>query len=680
MSASRNPWKSWKNHRNSSHASWQSKGSTANKQPTRKVTKRSLSKTGVKASTTATKRQKVISDEANKRKKLASYSHLPLTKVIFVNPGEKTGVLPELVFGGFYDCARVAKLSKPKHVLQIDVTKKNDKKKCEENRRSTDYRVSIPVTFSNIETVSVISGMNPLERLLKAHSDRTSLRKSIEHWSKVIDGRVEALRKKQVELRDMSQVDDEAQEGTEQEDEVVNDTNANEIMEESDEIPKIISGKVFSTDSDVEVNKETTIKESKTEDCSEDPPKSKKKRELSIRKRKFVTSVVEKLATAVEKAKQSLTTEQGKLDKISEDWGEELAYFQNEVSDEAALFRFKEELQEGFGLIEPDDDNVDNTTGGDNEDVEMVTITEVADKSESAEENADKSEVVAEKGNAHDKFKSNSKKEDLVTDSSSSSKVNEAPVWLVVVLKKPLEKIILSANAPSKKDTFKKATMILMKFHPKYKKTIVLKGITYQGSEEYLKVLNQVLEGPWKDIRKDPSVVFKDKYPYSLEKTLQYLVKCHTRQEVLDNTMDNCQLCDNPLKRMELEQHIKELCSMREEQCQFCETAFPISAMKDHHSKDCEKYPISCPLKCPKKFARSESEEHQKKCVNFIVECEYEAFGCNSKIKRKDFHSHKRSAVFQHLELVKSRVNLLTNYLVKNDPGLQDIIKPTSAE
>jgi len=677
MSASRNPWKSWKNHRNSSHASWQSKGSTANKQPTRKVTKRSLSKTGVKASTTATKRQKVISDEANKRKKLASYSHLPLTKVIFVNPGEKTGVLPELVFGGFYDCARVAKLSKPKHVLQIDVTKKNDKKKCEENRRSTDYRVSIPVTFSNIETVSVISGMNPLERLLKAHSDRTSLRNSIEHWSKVIDGRTKALRKKEADLQDMPQADDEVQEGAEPEEETINYTNANEKITESDESSKIIPSKAISTGFEVEVIKVTKTKESTTEDSTEDPPKSKKKRELSIRKRKFVASLVEKLTIAVEKAKQSLAVEQVKLDKISEEWGEELSYFQNEVNNEEALFCFKEELQEGFGQTEPEDDNVDGTAGDNNEDVEMVSITEKADKPE--EEHANEADVVAENDNACEEIKPKSENEHIVTD-SSSLKIDETPVWLVVVLKKPLERVTLSANAPCKKDIIKKATMILMKFDPRYKKTIVLKGVTYQGSEEYLKVLNQVLEGPWKDIRKDPSVVFKDKYPYSLEKTLQYLVKCQTRQEVLDNTMDNCQLCDELLKRMAMEQHIKDFCCMREEQCQFCETVLPVSVMKDHHSKECEKYPISCPFKCPKKFARSEAEEHKKTCVNCIVECEYEAFGCKSKFKRKDLHSHRRSAVFQHLALVKSRVNVLTSYLVKNDPGLQEIIKPTSAE
>jgi len=116
VNTSRN-WKSWQAGSRSNSSSYQKK--TTTKPATKQPTKRPLSKTGTKTKAVA-----------NKRQKLVSYSKIPLTTVMLVNPGLENDALPELVFGAFYDSKREANMGKPRHLLQIEVTKKNRKEKA----------------------------------------------------------------------------------------------------------------------------------------------------------------------------------------------------------------------------------------------------------------------------------------------------------------------------------------------------------------------------------------------------------------------------------------------------------------------------------------------------------------------------------------------------------------------
>jgi len=648
-----------------------------------------LSKTGTKTKTVANKRQKVV-----------NYSQIPLTKVMLVNPGTKDDGLPELVFGGFYDCVREAKMGKPRHLLQVEVTKKSEKKKGEDTSTQADWRVSIPVPSTSVEAVSIVSGDNPFEKVLKAHSDRISLKNSIEHWNKVIRGRTLALQKKEEELQNLQKIEEELEKASQlqadaeekPEEDVIKVAGTDKNNESS---PTKSESPTKSDSAGMEVDEEELdlTEEKKTEVSKEElEKKAKKERETRIRKKKFVISVIKKLTSAVEKAKQSLAIKQAKLDKISEEMGDELAYFQKDIADDEALSYFKQQLQEGIQSTDEqdNDDDKEDAAENDEEDVEMDADTETGEKSNEAEDTSGDVEMVEAKDKALvETEKSESQENDSVEKvkkvespkKSELGKITDIPVWLVVSLKKPLDKAIVSKNAPlSVKDHLKKASMIIMKFHPKQKKTIVLKGVTLQGSEKYLKILNQVLEGPWKAIRKDPNEFMKGKSPYSLMKNLRYLVMCQTRREVLDNIIENCPLCGKALKRMAMEQHLKEFCPMREEECEYCGLVLPVSAMEEHHENECTKFPISCPDKCSKKFPRSEAEEHKKVCLNATVECEFKSFGCSKQIKRKDLSRHLKIAVFQHLELVKGRVTILTDYMMKNDPTLKDIIEPTCEE
>lgn len=694
MGAARNWKSSWQGGNISTQTSYSKKAKAAKvakaKPTPKKPMKRALSKTGTKAKAVANKRQKVV----------VKYSQIPLTKVMLVNPGDNEGALPELVFGGFYDCTREAKIGKPRHLLQIEATNKSDKKKRGSDSSDSEWKVSIPVLTTSVESVSIISGTNPFEKLLKAHSDRISLKNSIEHWNKVIRGRNLALQKKEEELQKLQEIEDEEEEppvpktieDVESEKETPKDADADDKTESSTK-ESDNQLKEGSAESEADEEEASSI-EKKTEESQKELEKKKKKeRETRTRKRKFVTSVIKKLTSAVEKGKQSLALEQAKLDKISEEWGEKLACFQNEITDEEALSYFKQQLQEEAQAPSIDvdkDGEKENTADNDQEDKEMVVDEENLDKSKDTEENNDDVEMAdAEDKTKAETVKAENEKNDKDVEANKvespkkkdSGKITEIPVWLVVSLKKNLERAILSADAPlSTENHIKKASMIIMKLHPKLKKTIVLKGVTYQGSEEYLKILNEVLDGPWKAIRKDPEELMKSKSPYSLLKTLEYLVMCQTRREVMDNIIEKCKLCEKPFKHSAMDQHLRDVCPMREEECEFCLAVFAASVMEEHHEGECTKYPITCPAKCSKKFARAEAEEHKKVCQNALVECEFESFGCKKQLKRKELSRHLKISVFEHLELVKGRVTILTDYIMKNDSALKDVINPADAE
>merc|ERR1719285_524597 len=107
--------------------------------------------------------------------------------------------------------------------------------------------------------------------------------------------------------------------------------------------------------------------------------------------------------------------------------------------------------------------------------------------------------------------------------------ISDTPVWISILLKKPLDKFYASAlkNLICEKEVLEKASLILLKYNPKHKTKIVLKNVSYPGAEEHLKLLNEVMQGPWKSIRTNASELLGDRSTYTLNKIVHYLAKTH---------------------------------------------------------------------------------------------------------------------------------------------------------
>jgi len=659
--------------------------------------------------------------QSNKRLK-SSYYHIPLSTIIFAQPGNTEGKTPELVCSRFYNCNREAKLSTNSHYLQLNITRRA--------KRQGGDRVSIPVPLDSIEAISVLSGMNPFEEMLKALAEKRALETSIERWGKQVLERSAAYTEKFGELQSMPEVEEwEPEDFTgEAQEESQNPPNAMDTEE------TVAEAKVDGQEGDAEEEvQEMTVEEVQAERAKREEV-DRQKKELAdererLRKeraekrdaRNQMVSVVEKLMKSLDEAKQGMAADQQKLEKINQEFGAQLMMFEDGM--QGAEDAFLEELtrpqsteiqnpliaEESTGNELPDPVNaaevavaqpeaqvgvameVSTSQEGYVEANQAALVQEgqvdpnqaalvqegYVDTNQAAlvqEEYVDPNQAAwVKEGYANGKqetllqegYASTNQATNVIQQDAFSAIISAMPVRVILNLKKPLEKFYASnpKNSIIDKEVVEKTSLIVMECNVK------------QNEDFYVKVFKEVFEGPWKDIRRRPAEL--PNLPYPLEKTVQYLVKLHKRQEVSDNTVENCQLCETPLKRMLMVKHVKEFCQMREEPCRFCNKVFVMKEMSQHHSTDCPNFPVSCPQRCfGGKHKRCEVEEHLKTCMNSVVKCRFCSLGCSATLKRKQLRRHMFDEAHKHIDLLEKRMKKMTNYLLEKDPNLLELLNP----
>merc|ERR1719397_1434936 len=415
-----------------------------------------------------------MSAQSKKRLK-SNYSSFPLSTLMLANPGDKTGSLPELLLSGFYDCSREAKIGRQSHFFRININRKvykGLKQKGVDPNKSSDA-VSIPVPLENIEAVTVLPGMKDFKALLKAHSDRASLRVSYARWVKVIEKRTLAHSTKLAEFEKMPEIEEEPEAAAAEECEEP------EQEEEEVESPMEVDNETAEVDPE-EAQRKLAEKKEKLRLANErkklaDEKKRaervkieavKKERALKIKERNLVKASVDNLAAAVEKANENLATDEEKLAELEAEFGQKLAFFQNETDDVDAEALFFEELQEGMLPIpeeeqeevteETEATSADATAEGDADadadETEKAAEGEIAEGGDTEMgEAAESTTEVTKSDICHECGASGVSKKRFCgecgakqIDPADANKVNEVPVWMVVMLKKPLEKFYVS--------------------------------------------------------------------------------------------------------------------------------------------------------------------------------------------------------------------------------------------
>jgi len=651
-----------------------------NTQPLRRGWKRSSSSSEARLGKRRFLNPKEYSDLKNRWQK--NHSAVPLTTVLLARHSEKEDKVPELVFGGFYEHTREAKFGMESHYLRINISQES---------KNTSETVSIPVPLESIGAVSVIFGMNQFEELLKAKKDRKPLRDSIDRWSKIIEKREGLYKRKMEELSQMPEIEESENEPVEEKQEVEVEAETEETMdatpvENNSSAREVID---LSIGEEQEDEQETATNEQKNQDSEEqaaddlERETERREREDQREERRNLEEIVRKMALSIEKTKTTLKEEQEKLTKIEDNFGPQLALFENDTETTEAYRLFLEDLQQE-DLLPIVEKKIDvKKVGADVADKPLKNIEPIVESEEVQTENAEikegtkklqgdtemapllKTTVTCKSCGAESsknlKFcmecGARQVKDEVQKNEDKFEMITEPPVWVVITLIKPLEKFFATVMETKicNKSILEKASMIVLGYNPE------------KASSEHLKTLNKVFEGPWRKLRIKPN----DKLgvsAYSLEKTLRYLIKIHKKQEISDRTLETCKLCEDTLKRMHMEEHLKEVCLMREVACQYCETILLMKLMKEHHDNDCTRYPILCPRKCGNaKFPRSDVEEHYKICKNTEITCKFNSIGCEEMVKRREVPRHMRDGAVIHVELLKKRLKLMTDYLQTTD-------------
>lgn len=114
--------------------------------------------------------------------------------------------------------------------------------------------------------------------------------------------------------------------------------------------------------------------------------------------------------------------------------------------------------------------------------------------------------------------------------------------------------------------------------------------------------------------------------------------------------------CKVTLVRAELDGHIQS-CEMRPVPCPLCTTPTIQSNITNHFGTDCPEFEIDCSLQCSQKFARKLDTYHKTEtCQNRVLNCRFQANGCQFKGKMSEIEHHMQVAAFLHIELLSQQL------------------------
>merc|ERR1719285_717465 len=141
---------------------------------------------------------------------------------------------------------------------------------------------------------------------------------------------------------------------------------------------------------------------------------AKKKRELALKKRNSLETANRKLAVSLDQSKQNLANEEQKLEDLIANFGQWLAYFEEDVDEDTAANYFKNGLKETMDHTADDpeaekiektemdtDESKDDEDAPEAKDEDKDGETEEAEK-EAEKEDAEKEDKTIEPGACHE--------------------------------------------------------------------------------------------------------------------------------------------------------------------------------------------------------------------------------------------------------------------------------------
>uniref|UniRef100_A0A1X7T7G0 TRAF-type domain-containing protein n=1 Tax=Amphimedon queenslandica TaxID=400682 RepID=A0A1X7T7G0_AMPQE len=102
--------------------------------------------------------------------------------------------------------------------------------------------------------------------------------------------------------------------------------------------------------------------------------------------------------------------------------------------------------------------------------------------------------------------------------------------------------------------------------------------------------------------------------------------------------------CGEKIRRSSLETHMKDNCTQRIVNCQYCKRKGRYQLItSSSHLDECPDRPIQCSNEgCNEKIPRCSRASHNETCPKAIIPCEYFTVGCNKRMKREQENHNKK--------------------------------------
>ena len=108
--------------------------------------------------------------------------------------------------------------------------------------------------------------------------------------------------------------------------------------------------------------------------------------------------------------------------------------------------------------------------------------------------------------------------------------------------------------------------------------------------------------------------------------------------------------CGEKIKRNDILVHIEFACPFRSCECPHCGFKGVYQDVTSVHYANCRDIPLPCPAECGRTLARKDMENHlSTECPDEYISCEYNMFGCDTAVRRREKDSHFSDDAF-HLK------------------------------
>ena len=129
-----------------------------------------------------------------------------------------------------------------------------------------------------------------------------------------------------------------------------------------------------------------------------------------------------------------------------------------------------------------------------------------------------------------------------------------------------------------------------------------------------------------------------------------------------DYTKVCCQYCQETLPRIEMGDHLENICQNRPFNCQYCGHHDIYERVMTNHLPECPQQPVECPQGCGLSPQRQNLTAHMaEECPKTIVKCEIP--GCEERRERRDMEAHNQEYAIQHTQLLAQKVHELEGKL-----------------